>query len=152
MKYFVKPVLCFWNYWTPQQIEAAVCMMQNLLRSLPCFLAAGWGSLGKRGPWHNFLSGGPHENSLCCWSVTKLHLTLCDPIVCSMPCSPVLHHLCSLLKLMPIDAIQPSHPLLPASPPSIRVFSNESALHIRCPKYWNFSFSISPMNIQVDFI
>ena len=47
------------------------------------------------------------------------------------------------------DAIQPSHPLsalllLPPIPPSIRVFSNESTLHMRCPKYWSFSFSISP--------
>ena len=57
-----------------------------------------------------------------------------------------------LLKLMSIevgDAIQPSHPLLFPSPPafspsSIRVFSNESVLHIRWPKYWSFSFSISP--------
>ena len=49
------------------------------------------------------------------------------------------------------DAIQPSHPplpllLLPPIFPSIRVFSNESALHIRWPKYWSFSFSISPSN------
>ena len=53
------------------------------------------------------------------------------------------------------SAIKPSHPLLPASPPlllppsifpSITVFSNESILHIRWPKYWNFSFSISPSN------
>ena len=49
------------------------------------------------------------------------------------------------------DAIQPSHPLLSPSPPafyllSIRVFSNESVLRIRCPKYWSFSFSISPSN------
>jgi len=49
------------------------------------------------------------------------------------------------------DAIQPSHPLSSPSPPvsifpSIRVFSNESVLHIRWPKYWNFSFSISPSN------
>ena len=49
------------------------------------------------------------------------------------------------------DAIQPSYPLLspplPAPiPPSIRVFSNESALRIRWPKYWNFSFSITPSN------
>ena len=46
------------------------------------------------------------------------------------------------------DAIQPSHPLLSPSPapipPSIRVFSNESTLRIRWPKYWSFSFSISP--------
>ena len=49
------------------------------------------------------------------------------------------------------DTIQPSHPLSSPSPPalnhsSIRVFSNESALHIRWPKYWNFSFNISPSN------
>ena len=49
------------------------------------------------------------------------------------------------------DAIQPSHPLsspfpLPPIPPSIRVFSNESALRMRWPKYWSFSFSISPSN------
>ena len=47
------------------------------------------------------------------------------------------------------DAIQPSHPLSSSSPPAlfhIRVFSNESALRIRWPKYWSFSFSISPSN------
>ena len=57
----------------------------------------------------------------------------------------------SLLKLMSINAIQPSHPLhplllLPSVFPSIRVFSNESVLHIRSPKYWSFSFSIHPSN------
>ena len=60
----------------------------------------------------------------------------------------------TLLKLMPIESVMPSshlvlcHPLLllPSIFPSIRVFSNESALRIRCPKYWSFSFSISPSN------
>ena len=60
----------------------------------------------------------------------------------------------SLLKLMPIELVMPSnhlilcHPLLllPWIFPSIRVFSNESALRIRWPKYWSFSFSISPSN------
>ena len=60
----------------------------------------------------------------------------------------------SLLKHMPIEPMMPSnhlilcHPLLllPSIFPSIRVFSNESALHIRWPKYWSFSFSISPSN------
>ena len=59
----------------------------------------------------------------------------------------------SLLKLMSIKSAMPSnhlilcHPLLPSSIfPSIRVFSNESVLHIRWPKYWSFSFSISPSN------
>ena len=60
----------------------------------------------------------------------------------------------SLLKLMPIESVMPSshlilcHPLLllPPIPPSIRVFSNESALPFRWPKHWSFSFSISPSN------
>ena len=60
----------------------------------------------------------------------------------------------SLLKLMSIESVMPSnhlflcHPLLPLPSifPSIRVFSNESALHIRWPKYWSFSFNISPSN------
>ena len=60
----------------------------------------------------------------------------------------------SLLKLMSIELVMPSnhlilcHPLLllPLIPPSIRVFSNESVLRIRWPKYWSFSFSISPSN------
>ena len=60
----------------------------------------------------------------------------------------------SLLKLMPIELVMPSshlilcHPLLlqPPIPPSIRVFSNESALRMRWPKYWSFSFIITPSN------
>ena len=75
----------------------------------------------------------------------------CNPMDCSMPGFPVLHHLPELTQthVHPIgDAIQPSHPLsspsLPSVFPSIRVFSNESALGIRWPKCWSFSFSISP--------
>ena len=60
----------------------------------------------------------------------------------------------SLLKLMSIDSVMPfshlilCHPLflLPPIPHSIRVFSNESTLRMRWPKYWSFSFSISPSN------
>ena len=60
----------------------------------------------------------------------------------------------SLLKLMPIESVMPSnhltfcHPLLllPSIFPSIRVFSNDSPLHIRWPNYWSFSFNISPSN------
>ena len=60
----------------------------------------------------------------------------------------------SLLKLMPIESVMPSNhlilcyplPLLPSVFPSIRVFSNESVLHIRYPKYWSFSFNIRPSN------
>ena len=60
----------------------------------------------------------------------------------------------SLLKLMSIESVMPSNHLIHCRPllllssifPSIRVFSNESVLHIRWPKYWSFSFSISPSN------
>ena len=79
---------------------------------------------------------------------------LCNPINCSIPGFPVLHHLIEFVLTHVHwvgDAIQPSHPLSYPSPPdlnfpSIRVFSNESALCIRWPKYWSFSFSIIPSN------
>ena len=72
----------------------------------------------------------------------------------STPGLPVHHQLLEFTQTLahPVgDAIQPSHPLsslllLPPIPPTIRVFSNESTLHIRWPKYWSFSFSISPSN------
>ena len=88
-------------------------------------------------------------------SVAQLCPTLCDPMDHSMPGLPVHHYLPSLLKLMSIESVMPSnililchHPLLlpPWIFPSIRVFSNESVLRIRWPKYWRFSFSISPSN------
>ena len=91
---------------------------------------------------------------ICCCSVAKLCPTLCNSMNCSMPDFPVLHHLPEFAQTRVHwvgDAIQPSHPLSPASPPAlslsqIRVFSNESALCIRWSKYWSFSFSISPSN------
>ena len=71
-----------------------------------------------------------------------------------MPGFPVHHQLPELAQIMSIQSVMPSnhlifcHPLLllPSVFLSIRVFSNESALHIRWPKYWSFSFSISPSN------
>ena len=79
---------------------------------------------------------------------------LCNPMNCSTPGPPVPYNSLSLLKLMPIELVMPSshlilcHPLLllPPIPPSIRVFSSESTLHMRWPKYCSFSFSISPSN------
>ena len=88
-----------------------------------------------------------------CCSVAQLFPTLCDPMDCSTPGFPVLHQLPEFAQthvLWVRDAIQPSHPLLslllPLIFPSIRIFSNESALCIRWPKYWSFSFSISPFS------
>ena len=85
-------------------------------------------------------------------SVTKSCPTLCNPMDCSAPGFPVHHQHPEVTQThvhQVSDAIQPSHPLSSPSPPpsifpSIRVFSNESTLTIRWPKYWRFSFSISP--------
>ena len=71
-----------------------------------------------------------------------------------MPGLPVHHQLLSLLKPMSIESVIPSNHLilcrplllLPSVLPRIRVFSNESALHVRWPKYWSFSFNIIPSN------
>ena len=107
--------------------------------------------------------------------VTQSCPTLCDPMDCSTPVLPVHHQLPeftqtyvhwalqaslsitsfqSLPKLMSIESVMPSNHLILCCPllfspsifPSIRVFSNESVLHIRWPKYWSFRFNISPSN------
>ena len=85
-------------------------------------------------------------------SVAQSCPTFCDPMNRSMPGLPVHHQLPEFTQThvhRVSDAIQPSHPLsspllLPPIPPSIRVFSNESTLYMRWPKYWSFSFSIIP--------
>ena len=85
-------------------------------------------------------------------SVVQSCPTLCNPVNRSTPGLPVHHHLPEFTQThvhRVSDAIQPSHPLLlllllPTIPPSIKVFSNESTLRMRWPKYWSFSFSIIP--------
>ena len=94
----------------------------------------------------------------CCCSVTQSCLTLCNPMD-----FPVLYHFPEFAQTHMHwvgDAIQPSHPLsppyltllLPLIFPRIRVFSKESVLHIRWPKYWRFSFNISPSNEYLGLI
>ena len=85
-------------------------------------------------------------------SVAQSCPTLCDPMNRSTPGLPVHHQLPEFTQThfhRVSDAIQPSHPLSPLLlppliPPSIRVFSNESTLRMRWPKYWSFGFSIIP--------
>ena len=74
--------------------------------------------------------------------------TLCDPMNHSTPGLPVHHQLMSIESVMPSSHLILCHPLLllPPFPPSIRVFSSESTLHMRWPKYWSFSFSNIPSN------
>ena len=85
---------------------------------------------------------------------TPSYPTLWSPMDCSTPASLSFTNSWSLLKLMSIESVMPSNCLVLYSPllllpsifPSIRAFSNESVLPIRWPKYWSFSFSISPTN------
>ena len=87
-------------------------------------------------------------------SVAQSCPTPCNPTDWRIPGFPVHYQLPELTQIYVhrvSDAMQPPHPLLFPYPPtfnlpSIRVFSNESVLHIRWPKYWSFSFSISPSN------
>ena len=106
----------------------------------------------------NYLS--PQNGDTEFSSVAQLCPTLCNPMDCSTPGFLSITNSQSLLKLMSIESVMPSNHLilcpplllLPSIFPSIRVFSNESVLRIRWPKYWSFSFNISfnniPMNIQ----
>ena len=90
--------------------------------------------------------------SCCCCSVTKSCVILCNPMACSTPDSLSFTVSHSLLKLMSFELVMLCNHLILCHPllfllsvfPSIRVFSKELALCNRCPKYWSFSFSISP--------
>ena len=89
-----------------------------------------------------------------CFSITKSCPALCDPMDCSITNFSVLHHLLEFTQThvhCVSDGIQPFHSLsplllLPSIFQSIKVFFNESALHLRWPNYWSFRFSISPSN------
>ena len=97
---------------------------------------------------------GPKLYNLQFSSVAKSCPTLCDPMNRSTPGLPVHHQLPEFTQTHVYwvgDAIPPSHPLSSPSPlpsifPNIRVFLDESALCLRWPKYWSFSFNISPSN------
>ena len=94
------------------------------------------------------------QHNFCCCSVAKWCPILVTP--CTAACQASLSFTISqaLLKLMSIELVMPSNHLilcfslllLPSIFPSIKVFSNEWALHIKSPKYWSFSFSMSPSN------
>ena len=105
----------------------------------------GWTHVGQMGK-------GDYRQGCYC-SVAKLCPILWNPINCSTPGFPVLHCLPEFAQLMSPESVMPSNHLisatillLPSVFTSIRVFSSESALHIRWPKYWSFSFSIGPYN------
>ena len=92
-------------------------------------------------------------------SVTQSRLTLCDPMDCSTPGLPVHHQLLEITQTPVHWVVMPSNHLIlccslllsPSIFPSIRVFSNESALHMTWPKYWSFSFSINEHSGLISF-
>ena len=121
------------------------------VRRLPQYLRKEWSPELRR--W------GKKNLEIMRWSVQFSSVaqscpTLCDPMDCSTPGLPVHHQTWVLPKLMSIESVMPSNhltlcrPLLlpPSIFPSIKVFSNKSVLRIRQPKYWGFSFNISPSN------
>ena len=98
--------------------------------------------------------GSPNAGASCCCSAAKSYPTHCDPWTAAHQASLSITSSWSLPKFMSIESVIPSNHLilcrplllLPSIFPSIRVFSNESSLRIRWPKYWSFSFNISPSN------
>ena len=156
----------FWEsgllWWLSTKESACQCRRPGRHRFNPWFRKIPWRRACQPPPV--FWPGESHgQRSLAGYSsvqfssVTQSHPTLCNPTNRSTPGLPVHHQLPEFTQTHVHrvgDAIQPSHPLSHPSPPapnppSIRVFSSESTHHIRWPKYWNFSFSISlPMNTQ----
>ena len=95
----------------------------------------------------------------CYFLLQEIFLNLCDPMDCSISGFPVRHQLSELIQthvhqVGDANHLILCHPvlLLPSVFPSIRVFSNESVFSIRWPKYWSFSFNISPSNEHPDLI
>ena len=139
-----------------------ICLRENL----PCvrYFAKHQGSAASTAWWKGVKTFTLGPQTLLLWiinmkggfssvqfsSVAQSCPTLCDPMNHSTPGLPVHHQLPEPLKLMSIESVMRSSHLilcrplllLPLIPPSIRVFSNESTLCMRWPKYWSFSFSI----------
>ena len=107
--------------------------------------------LSQTGLQHTCMLTSVFLSSLQSFSEVQLFVT---PWTAACQASQSITNSWSLLKLMSIEPVMPSNYLvlccplllLPPIPPSIRVFSNESTLRMRWPKYWSFSFSISPSN------
>ena len=108
--------------------------------------------------WYKITSAPPTHRAILSSVQLLSHVRLCDPMNHSTPGLPVHHQLPESTQTHVHrvgDTIQPSHLcrpllLLPSIFPSIRVFSNESALRVRWPKYWSFSFNTSPSVLPVS--
>ena len=150
--------MCLWSgQW--DESKDSVCNFQNMSSQMVVSFFFFFSTARKNG---NMMAGtkanilGHEVNpSHCEWpscSVAKSCPTFCNPMDCSTPSFPVLTISQSLFKCMSTESVMPSNHLILCRPllllPSIfliiRVFSSESALHIRWSMYWSFSFSISP--------
>ena len=111
---------------------------------------------------YNWWKWGDNTTLSLCTAISSVQLLshvrlFATPWIAACQASLSITNFRSLLKLMSIESVMPSSHLilcrpvllLPPIPPSIRVFSNESTLFIRWPKYWSFSFSISPSNASL---
>ena len=137
-----------WWPWVGEKLSLCQLQAQKFLGESEC-LACGWAPwlVSKRKTW----SLCPQFSSV--WSLICVQLFVI-PWTAACQASLSITNTWSLLKLVSIELVMPSnhlilcHPLLllPSIFPSIRVFSNESAIHVRWPKYWSFSFNISPSN------
>ena len=142
------------NHWWPCPAQSLEGTEPSIWRAWPrnlnlegktlCFFTGKWSKRDITLRWH-----------ICCCSVAKSHVQhFVTPWTAAHQASLSFIISYSLPKLMSIESVRPSNhlilwhplPLLPSIFPSIRVFSNGSALHIRWPKYWSFSFSISTCN------
>ena len=143
--------------YSPETILANITKNLQISKTLQNFIWCLWKLL----PMWQLLSW----NSLSLWNFSSVqslsHVRLfATPWIAARQASLSITNSQSLLKLMPIEPVMPSSHLilcrplllLPPVPPSIRVFSTESTLHMRWPKYWSFSFSISPSNEQPGLI
>ena len=144
--------------WYDSKVKGVRGTLCNIIIKGRCFGAPMWFGCALHysfSPSPQQLSWGGKTKVFCCFcSVAKLCPTLCDPVGCSLPGSPVLHCLPEFAKI-PVHRVGvltnflilcwPLFHLLSIFP-SDRLFSNESALCIRWPKYWSFSFNISPSN------
>ena len=126
--------------------------IQNDCKCISCLWLQGWLGTETCGSysmsWERII---PHITSLLLCSLTKLYWTLCNPMDCSTPGSPVLHSIRAFAQIhvhWVRDDILSSHLLPLSSPLALNLsqhqgLSYEMALHIRWPKHWHFSFSIS---------
>ena len=150
-----------WNS-IPWIVEYLDLMMFHMVKNLPAMQETGFSPCVWKIPWRRkwlptpaFLSGDLRgQRSLSsAQSLSRVRL-YATPWTVACQASLSITSIWSLLKLMSIESVMPSNHLilcrplllLPSVFPGIRVFSNESVLCIRWPKYWSFSFSISPSN------